>query len=68
MNFVLKNFVENNGFEIPAAVELVTKNPALELGVFNRLGSLEVGKVADFAVFDFNFNIKLAAVNGEILK
>ena len=68
MNFVLKNFVENTGFEIPAAVELVTKNPALELGVFNRLGSLEVGKTADFAVFDSEFNIKLVAVNGEILK
>ena len=65
MNLVVKNFVENTGFEIPAAVELVTKNPARELGIYNRLGSLEVGKAADIIVFDNDFNIKLAIVRGK---
>ena len=58
MNTVLKNFRDNTGFDVAACVELVTKNPALELGIFNRLGSLEVGKAADITIFDDDFTIR----------
>ena len=47
-----------------AAVELVTKNPAVELKIFDTLGSLEVGKVADITIFDDDFNIKKTFING----
>ncbi len=57
MNDVLKNFCTNTGLDVAAGVELVTKNPARELGCFDALGSLEVGKAADFTIFDDNFNI-----------
>ena len=34
------------------ALAMVTINPALQLGIGDRMGSIEVGKDADFAIFD----------------
>ncbi|MBR6712024.1 MAG: N-acetylglucosamine-6-phosphate deacetylase [Selenomonadaceae bacterium] len=65
MNDVLKNFCANTGFDVAAGVELVTKNPAVKLGLFDRLGSLEVGKAADIVLFDDTFNIKKTFVSGQ---
>ncbi|MBR3747001.1 MAG: amidohydrolase family protein, partial [Selenomonadaceae bacterium] len=35
-----------------------------ELKIFDRVGSLEVGKVADITIFDDDFNIKKTFVDG----
>ena len=64
MNDVLRNFCANTGFDVATCVELVTKNPAVELGIFDKLGSLEVGKAADITLFDDDFNIKKTFVRG----
>ena len=64
MNQVVKNFKENCQIGVAETVELVTKNPAVELGIYDRLGSLEVGKLADIVVFDEGFNIKSTFVEG----
>ena len=64
---VVKNFYHNAEWTVPAVVELVTKNPARELGIYNRVGSIEVGKAADFVIFDENFNVKHTIINGEIV-
>jgi imidazolonepropionase-like amidohydrolase len=34
------------------ALKLITINPAIQLGIENRVGSIEVGKDADIAIFD----------------
>ena len=65
MNEVLKNFCANTGFDVAAGVELITKNPAVELKIFDKLGSLEVGKAADITLFDDDFNIKKTFIDGE---
>ena len=49
-------------------VELVTKNPAIELGLYNKIGSLETGKAADIIIFDEGVNIITAIINGIIIK
>ena len=67
MNDVVKNFCVNTKSSVAETVELVTKNPAVELGIYDKLGSVEVGKSADFTIFDDGFNIKFSIVNGEIL-
>lgn len=67
MNDVVKNFYRNTRANLAEVVELVTKNPARELGIYDTLGSLEVGKAADFVIFDADFNILHAAVDGKIL-
>lgn len=67
MNDVIKNFSVNAEMKIPEVVELVTKNPARELGIYESVGSIEVGKSADFVIFDENFNVKHTIIDGEIV-
>ena len=64
LNNVLKNFCANTGLDVAAGVELVTKNPCVELKIFDNVGSLEVAKVARFTIFDYDFNVKKTFVNG----
>jgi hypothetical protein len=40
------------GLSEEQALALVTSNPARQLGVFDRVGSIEVGKDADLVLFD----------------
>jgi len=42
------------GMEEEAALRLVTLNPAMQLGIDDHTGSIDVGKDADLAVFDGN--------------
>ena len=65
MNAVVKNFHRNTRANLAEVIELVTKNPARELGVYDKLGSLEVGKAADIVIFDEDFNIRHAFVAGK---
>lgn len=67
MNNVVKNFARNSGFDVAEVVELVTKNPARELKIYDKIGSIEIGKAADFVIFDENFNVKRTIVDGKIL-
>ncbi|MBR6888734.1 MAG: amidohydrolase family protein [Selenomonadaceae bacterium] len=57
-------FCANTGFDVAAGVELITKNPAVELKIFDKLGSLAVGKAADIALFDDDFNVKKTFIDG----
>lgn len=68
MNAVVKNFHRNTPANLAAVVELATKNPARKLGVYDKIGSLEIGKAADIVIFDEEINIKRAIVNGQILR
>lgn len=64
MNAVVKNFRLNSRLPLERAIECATKTPALELGVYDRLGSIEIGKAADLIVFDDDLKIKAAFVDG----
>ena len=64
LNTVLKNFCANTDLDVASGVELVTKNPAVELKIFDRVGSLEVGKSADITIFDDDFNIRQTFIDG----
>ncbi len=44
------------------ALKLITINPATQLGIENRVGSLEVGKEADIAIFN-NHPLSIYAIN-----
>ena len=65
LNNVLKNFCANTSTDIAAGVEMVTKNPAVELNIFDKTGSLEVGKAADIPIFDDDFHLKKTFVSGQ---
>ena len=64
MNDGLRILRENLGASIPTIVEMATRTPAEELNVYDRLGSLTVGKYADIAIFDEEFRIRRTIVGG----
>ena len=46
----LANIVSFTGLKLPDAIKLWTINPARMLGLDGRIGTIEVGKDADFVV------------------
>lgn len=65
MNRCVKIFWENTGAPLPQIIELVTKNPAEELGWYDERGSLESGKRADVIIFDEDIRIKQVVIGGQ---
>lgn len=67
MNEVMLHFLINSGASLPEVVAMATVNPAKDLGVYDRIGSLEEGKQADFVVLDSeDFHVKQTVIAGEI--
>lgn len=60
----MKTAVLKMGIPLEDAVACVTMNPAKEIGVYDRCGSISVGKDADFVLLDENLNVKAVYVNG----
>lgn len=67
MNDAIKNVVLKCDVPFTDAVDYATKNPAKNLGVFDEMGSIAVGKKANFAVLDGEFNVKLTIRDGKII-
>ena len=62
------NFLLNTGASLPDVVAMATINPAKDLGVYDRIGSLEEGKQADIVVLDSNdFHVKQTIIAGELV-
>lgn len=53
------------GVPLPEAVRMATLTPARILGAEKEIGSLEVGKRADFVVLDRELNVKSVYIGGE---
>jgi N-acetylglucosamine-6-phosphate deacetylase len=67
MNEAVLNFLINSGASLPEVIAMVTVNPAKDLGVYDRIGSLEEGKQADFVVLDSeDFHVKQTVIAGEL--
>lgn len=61
-----------HGLEEMAALRAITINPAIILGINDRLGSIEVGKDADFVLwthhpFKTKAKVKKTIINGEVV-
>lgn len=68
MNQVVLNFLINSGASLPEVVAMASANPAKDLGVYDRIGSLEAGKQADIVVLDSNdFHVKQTVIAGELV-
>ncbi len=55
----------NAGVPIESVVRSATYNPAMVLGVLDKMGTLEVGKAASFVVMDEDINIVSVYINGK---
>ncbi len=69
LNRAVKNIIQWTGVSVTAAVRMASLTPARVLGLDRGIGSLEVGKLANLAVFDRDFNVVDTIVRGRsILK
>lgn len=57
--------VKEVGIPLETAIKCATVNPAKSIGVFDKYGSLDVGKAADFVLLDKDLNLKGVYVNGK---
>lgn len=67
MNNALKNVVTKVGVDFEKAVDFATINPAKNLGIDEEVGSIKVGKKADFTVLDENYEVLLTIRDGKII-
>lgn len=66
MNVAVSNLVKN-GVPFTDAIDFASQNPAKNLGIYDKMGSIRVGKRADFTVLDGNFEVLLTVRNGKII-
>ena len=64
LNRAMANFRKNTGATVPEIVRMVTENQAQELGLFEIIGSLSPGAVADVTIFNDDFVILRTFVDG----
>lgn len=57
MNQAVKNMIDFTGCSFTEAIQMATINPAKQLGIENRKGSLSDGKDADFCVLTDKFDV-----------
>ena len=67
MNRAVQNLVEKVGVPFTQAVDCATINPAKNLGIDNEVGSIAVGKRADFTVLNANYDVLMTVRGGEII-
>jgi len=67
MDSAVKNMVELAGVSLRDAIKMATVNPARRIGVYDRKGSLDVGKDADIAIVDERLNVYMTMVRGRVV-
>lgn len=67
MNDAIKNLVLKCDVRFTDAVDYATINPAKNLGLDKYIGSIEIGKQADFTVMNEDFSIALTVRDGDIV-
>lgn len=55
------------GIPLETAVMMSTKNPAQTVGIYNKKGSLTVGKTADIVILNKDLSVKTVILRGKIL-
>ena len=68
MNDAVKNAHKTAGVPLETAVDFATANPAKNLGVYDKMGSIKEGKQANFAIVDKDsFEVLLTVRKGKII-
>jgi len=66
LNEAVYNLYTNSGLPLHEAVACASLNPATALGEDKEIGSIEVGKRADFMIANEAFQVKTTILGGEI--
>ena len=67
MNRAVQNLVEKVGVPFTQAVDCATINPAKNLKIDNEVGSIAVGKRADFTVINANYDVLMTVRGGKVI-
>ena len=67
MNDAIKNMQGVIGLSMEKAIDLATINPAKVLGIADSKGSIALGKDADFAIIDKEYNVYMTVSNGNVV-
>lgn len=67
MNRAIQNMVEKVGVPFTQAVDCATINPAKNLKLDDELGSIKVGKRADFTVLNKNYDVLMTVRDGKVI-
>lgn len=60
----LKNLIEFTGRPLSEIIKLLTENPAKLIGIFDKKGSIAVGKDADLVVLDDEYSVRDVIAKG----
>ena len=63
----VRKAVKEMGIPLESAIKCAAVNPAKALGIYNRCGSLEVGKMADVVVLNQELEIVYVLKDGKIV-
>ena len=67
INEAVKNLMDFANIDFVDAVKCATENPAKNLGLFDKIGSIKENKLANLVVVDKNLNVYLTIRNGNIV-
>jgi N-acetylglucosamine-6-phosphate deacetylase len=66
MKDAFKNIQEYTGCDIKSAIKMTSENPAKHLKIFDRKGSISIGKDADIVVLDDQMDVFMTLCKGKI--
>ncbi|MCA1319093.1 N-acetylglucosamine-6-phosphate deacetylase [Bacillus tianshenii] len=66
MNEALRNMKHFTNCSLPELVQMASANPARQLNVWDRKGSIHVGKDADIVILDEQLNVHLTLCKGVV--
>lgn len=67
MNQAVKNYMDFAGVSLPEAIRSATLTPAKLIGIDDQKGSIQIGKDADFVVFDDKLQVQKTIIKGEVV-
>ena len=67
MDRAVRNFANHTGASVPELFTMASATPAKAIGIYDRVGSIEVGKDADLVFTDDELSLKKVIFKGEIL-
>lgn len=67
MDQAIHNFMRFTHCNLSDIIKITAVNPAKKLGVFDRKGSIAVGKDADFVILDENYRVRMTVCRGQIV-
>ncbi len=66
LGHAVKNMIEFTGCSLEDAIQMASVNPAKQLGVFDRKGSLAAGKDADIVILNEEHDVVMTLCRGEV--